>query len=138
MKVGTDADILELTDEELVEKVFEVEDFTSTSVEDLNSFIQLLGYRGDGNPMTSTIEFLEDNPGAIEAILEWVASHLEDTQRAKLQDIIPLDNEPEELPECILEQRQPDYVNPYRFEPTDFHGIPSLEIKDGDQRALHG
>lgn len=86
----------DITDEELVEKVIEVEDLTVTSVEDLDSFIKLLGYKGSGScPMTSTIDFLGDNPGAIEAILEWVASNLSPEQRTNLENVVPLDDEPE-------------------------------------------
>lgn len=86
--------ICELSDKELVEKAIEAQDLTVTSVEDLDSFIKLLGYKGSGScPMTSTIDFLGDNPGAIEAIIEWIASNLSPEQRTNLEDVIPEESE---------------------------------------------
>ena len=97
-KVGTDADVMELSNEELIEKVYD--DLDPTSLHDFDEFLGLMGETGSGScPMTNTIDFLGNNPGAIEAILAWIAEQITPEQRQNLEDKIPLDDSPDDEPE---------------------------------------
>ena len=60
-----------------------------TGVRNLEVLVKDLGYKGDcyayGDPISS---FLADNPGCIEAIIEWITDNLTDEQAENLQDAI--------------------------------------------------
>ena len=99
VKVGTDADIMELSNEELIEKVYEVKDLNSTSVDDFGEFVNILGYQGDS--MTAINDFLQDNPGAIESILEWLSNNISQEHRDNLEGQVPLDESPDDKVERI-------------------------------------
>ena len=58
------------------------------AIQDLCALVEQLGYRGsfqqltfnNGASVSSLLNFLEDNPGCVESILDWVQDNYDDSE----------------------------------------------------------
>ena len=86
--------------DELVEKVLDQEDLYrnegTVGVQNLAKFVGLLGYSDpqyfgqfQGGSYGVLINFLEDNPGAIQALQEWIGENYKDELQSILEENIP-------------------------------------------------
>jgi len=76
-------------------KIFNFEG--DTGLKNLNQITKAIGYKGHGFMYGSSLEeFLSDNPGACNAIKDWIEENISEEQAGALSDELELDDNDEE------------------------------------------